>query len=84
MDMPKPDRGLAGGVIRTCEELTDWELPVVPVMMNLYFAPQPTGIRCYEFGKAVRHAIEEFPSDLRVAVAGSGGLWHTPEHQTPG
>ncbi|MSQ23849.1 MAG: hypothetical protein EXR58_04755 [Chloroflexi bacterium] len=79
MDMPKPDRGLAGGVIRTAEEmLEDWETPVVPVMMNLYFAPQPTGYRCYQFGKAVRKAIDEFPGDLRVATVGSGGLWHTP------
>ena len=46
--------------------------------MNLYFAPQPTATRCYELGKAVRGAIDEYPSDLRVAVAGSGGLWHTP------
>ncbi len=78
MDMPKPDRGIAGGIIRTAEELTDWRLPIVPVMMNVYFAPQPTALRCYEFGKAVREVIEEFPADLRVAVAGSGGLWHTP------
>jgi hypothetical protein len=78
MDMPKPDRGLAGGIIRTAEELTDFTMPVVPVMMNLYFAPQPTGMRCYQFGKAVREVIEEFPGDLRVAVVGSGGLWHTP------
>jgi hypothetical protein len=78
MDMPKPDRGLAGGVIRTAEELTDFTMPVVPVMMNLYFAPQPTGMRCYQFGKAVREVIEEFPGDLRVGVVGSGGLWHTP------
>src|SRR5579875_1022444 len=54
MDMPKPDRGIAGGIIRTAEELTDWRLPIVPVMMNVYFAPQPTALRCYEFGKAVR------------------------------
>jgi hypothetical protein len=78
MDMPKPDRGLAGGVIRTAEELTDFTLPVVPVMMNLYFAPQPTGVRCYQFGKAVREVIHEFPGDLRIGVVGSGGLWHTP------
>ncbi len=78
MDMPKPERGLAGGVIRTAEELTDWALPIVPVMMNLYFAPQPTAMRCYQLGKAVREAIDEYPSDIRVAVAGSGGLWHTP------
>jgi hypothetical protein len=81
MDMPKPDRGLASGIIRTAEELTDWNLPIVPIMMNLYFAPQPTGMRCYQFGKAVREAIEEFPGDLRVGVAGSGGLWHTPGRQ---
>jgi len=79
MDMPKPDRGLAGGVIRTMEELTEFpDIPAVPVMMNLYFAPQPTGMRCYQFGKAVREVIEEFPGDLRVGVVGSGGLWHTP------
>jgi 3-O-methylgallate 3,4-dioxygenase len=78
MDMPKPDRGLAGGVIRTLEELTEWNLPAVPIMMNLYFAPQPTAYRCYQFGKAVREVINEFPEDLRVGVVGSGGLWHTP------
>jgi 3-O-methylgallate 3,4-dioxygenase len=81
MDMPKPDRGIASGIIRTAEELTDWRLPIVPVMMNVYFAPQPTATRCYEFGKAVRAAIDDYPGDLRVAVAGSGGLWHTPGQQ---
>jgi hypothetical protein len=78
MGMPKEDRGLAGGVIRTAEELTDSNLPIVPVMMNLYFAPQPTAMRCYQFGKATREVIDAMPGDLRVAVAASGGLWHTP------
>jgi hypothetical protein len=78
MDMPKPDRGLAGGVVRTAEELTDWTLPIVPVMMNLYFAPQPTAVRCYQLGKAVREVIDEYPADMRIGVVGSGGLWHTP------
>jgi len=78
MDMPKPDRGLAGGVVRSAEELTDWKLPIVPIMMNLYFAPQPTAMRCYQLGKAVREVIDDYPADLRIGVAGSGGLWHTP------
>ncbi len=78
MGMPKPDRGLASGVIRTAEELTDFNLPIVPVMMNLYFAPQPTAHRCYQLGKAVREVIDQVPGDLRVGVVGSGGLWHTP------
>ncbi|HEU0168846.1 MAG TPA: hypothetical protein VFS62_13795 [Chloroflexota bacterium] len=78
MDMPKPDRGIASGVTRTAEELTDWKLPIVPVMMNLYFAPQPTGTRCWQLGRAMREVIDEYPGDLRVGVVGSGGLWHTP------
>lgn len=81
MDMPKPDRGIAGGIIRTAEELTAWDLPIVPIMMNLYFAPQPTAYRCYQFGKAVREVIDEFPGELRVGVVGSGGLWHTPQRE---
>ena len=78
MDMPKPDRGLAGGIIRSVEELTDFTTPVVPVMMNLYFAPQVTGMRSYQFGKAAREVIGGWPEDLRVGVVASGGLWHTP------
>ena len=78
IDMPKPDRGLAGGIIRSAEELTDFKLPIVPIMMNLYFAPQVTGMRSFQFGKAVREVIDEFPSDIRIAVSASGGLWHTP------
>lgn len=78
MDMPKADRGIAGGIIRTAEELTDWKTPIVPIMMNVYFAPQPTAMRCYQLGRAVREAIDEFPGDLRVGVIASGGLWHTP------
>jgi hypothetical protein len=81
MDMPKPDRGIAGGIIRTAEELTDWQTPIVPIMMNVYFAPQPTGLRCYQFGKAVREVIDAYPENLRVAVIASGGLWHTPNQK---
>ena len=70
MDMPKPDRGIASGIIRTAEELTDWHMPIVPIMMNVYFCPQPTAVRCYQLGKAVREVIDEYPDDLRVGVVG--------------
>ena len=81
MDMPKPDRGIAGGIIRTAEELTDWQTPIVPIMMNVYFTPQPTGLRCYQFGKAVREVIDGYPDNLRIAVVALGGLWHTPNQK---
>src|SRR4029450_12763281 len=31
---------------------------------------------CYEFGQAVRKAVEAFPGDERVGVLASGGLSH--------
>jgi hypothetical protein len=64
--------------MRPAESLTDFGIPIVPVMTNCYFAPQLTGRRCYQLGRAIREVIDEYPRDLRVAVLGSGGLWHTP------
>lgn len=78
MDMPKPEEGVGHAFMRPAETLTDMRTPIVPILLNCYYAPQPTGMRCYELGKAVREAIEDHPADLRVAVIGSGGLWHTP------
>lgn len=52
-------------------------VPMVPVILNTLYPPnQPTPGRCYQLGQAVREAIESWPEDARVAVAGSGGLSH--------
>jgi hypothetical protein len=78
LDMPKPDRGIGHAFLRPAESLTDFTTPIVPVFLNCYYAPQPTALRCYQLGAAVGEIIAELPGDLRVAVVGSGGLWHTP------
>jgi len=78
MDMPKPDEGIGHSILRPAQSLTDLKTPIVPILINCYYAPQPTAMRCYQVGRAVREVIEEFPDGLRVAVIGSGGLWHTP------
>jgi hypothetical protein len=78
MDAPKPEVGIGHAFLRPAESLTDLQTPVVPVLVNCFFAPQPTAYRCYQLGKAMGEIIEEHPGDLRVAVIGSGGLWHTP------
>jgi hypothetical protein len=78
MDMPKPERGIGHAILRPAESITSYDIPIVPVLINCYYAPQPTAHRCYEFGRAIREIIEADESDLRVAVVGSGGLWHTP------
>jgi len=82
MDMPKPQDGIGHAILRPVQSLTDLNTPIVPVLINCYYAPQPTAARCYQVGRAAREVIDEFPDGLRVAVIGSGGLWHTP--QKPG
>ena len=53
------------------------QTPTVPLMINTYYPPnQVTPQRCYEFGRAVRQAVESWDGDLRVGVIASGGLSH--------
>ena len=52
-------------------------IPIVPVFLNTYFPPnQPRPRRCYEFGQAIRNAVESYPADARVGIIASGGLSH--------
>jgi 3-O-methylgallate 3,4-dioxygenase len=52
-------------------------VPVVPICINTYYPPnQPTPRRCYRLGRAIREAVESYPGDARVGIAGSGGLSH--------
>jgi aromatic ring-opening dioxygenase catalytic subunit (LigB family) len=77
--LPRPDDGMSHAFMRPLLYLRpDFDVPVVPIFVNCFYGPQPSGARCYDLGHAVREIIEEFPAGLRVAVIGSGGLWHTP------
>ena len=52
-------------------------IPNVPVFVNTFYPPnQPSAARVYDFGVALRRAIESWDSDLRVALFASGGLSH--------
>jgi catalytic LigB subunit of aromatic ring-opening dioxygenase len=51
--------------------------PIVPVFVNTYYPPNvPSAARCYEFGRALRRALESWPVPAKVAVIASGGLSH--------
>jgi 3-O-methylgallate 3,4-dioxygenase len=53
------------------------EIPIVPITINTCYPPnQITPRRAHALGRAVRRAIEEWGSDKRVVIAGSGGLSH--------
>jgi 3-O-methylgallate 3,4-dioxygenase len=52
-------------------------VPVVPVFLNTYYPPnQPTPARCQAIGRAIRAAVEAYPSNIRAGVLASGGLSH--------
>ncbi len=71
--------GIGHAFTRPLEYLVpDATIPIVPIYINCYYGPQPTGRRCYELGRAVREIVDAWPSEARIAVIGSGGLWHTP------
>ena len=57
--------------------MRDQPVPSVPLLQNTFFPPnQPTGSRCYAFGRAAAKAIRSWKSEARVAVFASGGLSH--------
>jgi len=52
-------------------------VPMVPVFINTCYPPnRPTARRCYDFGIALRKAVETLPGNQRVLIVASGGLSH--------
>jgi protocatechuate 4,5-dioxygenase, beta chain len=58
------------------ESDSDWTIPIVPLAVNVILHPLPSPRRCYKLGQALRRAILSYPEDLKVVVAGTGGLSH--------
>lgn len=52
------------------------EIPIVPVIINVFAPPLPSLHRCHRFGVELRKAIEGMADGRRVAVVASGGLSH--------
>jgi protocatechuate 4,5-dioxygenase beta chain len=50
------------------------DLPVVPIYTNIFAPPLPQPKRFIELGCAIRQLVESWPSDLRVAIIGTGHL----------
>ena len=53
-----------------------WPCRVIPFAVNVVLYPPPSGRRCFELGKAIRHAVESFDQGLDVQVWGTGGMSH--------
>ena len=72
-----PARGASHMLVTTMPRLTPkLDIPVIPVMLNAYFPPQPTGRRCWELGAAIADILKDRPE--RIVIYGSGGMSHDP------
>jgi 2,3-dihydroxyphenylpropionate 1,2-dioxygenase len=66
--------------------LAGLDVPIVPIVINVFAPPLPTLARCDALGRAIREAVAGFSGERRVAVIGSGGLSHRlpwPDWRTP-
>lgn len=54
----------------------EWPLKVIPLQVGVLQFPAPTMRRCFKLGQAIRRAIRHYPEDIKVAIAGTGGLSH--------
>lgn len=52
------------------------DVPVAPLVVNVFAQPLPTLPRCVQLGENLRSAVERIPGDRRVVVIASGGLSH--------
>lgn len=50
--------------------------PVLPLFVNSYVPPQPSGARCYAFGQALQRVLVRL--GRRAVLLASGGLSHYP------
>ncbi|HXP56011.1 MAG TPA: extradiol ring-cleavage dioxygenase, partial [Streptosporangiaceae bacterium] len=50
------------------------DLPIVPIYTNIFAPPLPRPERFVKLGRTLREIIDGWPSDLRVAVIGTGHL----------
>lgn len=53
-----------------------WACKLLPVVCGVLTVPLPSARRFYKFGKSLRQAILSYPEDIKVAIAGTGGLSH--------
>jgi 2,3-dihydroxyphenylpropionate 1,2-dioxygenase len=52
------------------------DIPVVPLVVNVFAAPLPRIDRCVALGRNLAAAVTALPGDRRVVVIASGGLSH--------
>lgn len=56
--------------------LPELEIPIVPIVINMFAPPLPSLQRCHDLGTAIGESIAADGESKRVAIIASGGLSH--------
>lgn len=72
----KVDHGLMVPLPLLFSHDPDWDVKVVPFVVNVIQHPLPTARRCFKLGQAIRNAVAAYPKDQRIAIVGTGGMSH--------
>ncbi|MGC4959388.1 hypothetical protein ACLQ2P_39860 [Actinomadura citrea] len=67
------DHGITHGLQHLVPDL---DVPIVPIVINMFAPPLPSLQRCHDLGAALGRAIAADGAGKRVAVIASGGLSH--------
>ena len=70
------DHGLTVPLSLMCGQPPAWPCPVIPFAVNVVQYPVPSGLRCFNLGKAIANAVKSFDEDLNVQIWGTGGMSH--------
>ena len=74
---PHPERGTSHMVTLPLPRIVPrLDIPVIPIFLNEYYPPMPSGRRCWDLGVAIEELLRDRPE--RVAIFASGGLSHDP------
>jgi protocatechuate 4,5-dioxygenase, beta chain len=78
------DHGLTVPLSLMFGQPDQWPCRVIPICVNVIQYPQPTALRCFKLGQALRRAIDSYGPDIKVAVLGTGGMSHQLQGERAG
>jgi protocatechuate 4,5-dioxygenase beta chain len=70
------DHGLTVPLSLMCGQPQAWPCPVIPFAVNVVQYPVPSGLRCFNLGKAIAKAVKSFDANLNIQIWGTGGMSH--------
>jgi protocatechuate 4,5-dioxygenase, beta chain len=78
------DHGLTVPLSIMFDQPDAWPCRVIPLAVNVIQYPQPSGMRCYNLGRAIRRALDSYDQDITVAIFGTGGMSHQLQGERAG